>query len=567
MKKKELKRQHIIQLALSLIIVVLVVFISSKAFFRVDLTSEKRFTVSDESKTILKNLDDIVYVKVYLDGDLPVGFKKLRNAIRETLDEFRVYAKSNIQYEFINPSENPDEKTRNSVYTDLEKKGLRGIGIKSHDKEGGETDKIIFPGAVITYKGNDFNVGLLMNNVSLSAEENLNNSMEAVEFTLIKGIYDLTNKNVAQIGFLEGQGELSGMQIADIDRELSNYYKVEPVIINGNPKSLDAFKAIIVAKPTLPFKEQDKFVLDQYIMNGGKVLWFMDEVSVNADSIAAKGATIGFINDLNIDDQLFTYGVRINPNLVQDIQCNQLPIMSASVKGQPRPVPAPWLYYPLISPMVDHPITRNLNLIWTKYPSQIDTLAVPGIHKTPLLKTSQYTKLVKAPLYIQLSEVKDKMVRSDFNKPNQTIAVLLEGKFPSLFRNRQTKDIIPESNAPLKAESLPTKMIVVADGDLIANNVRMSAKGPMITPLGFDIYTKQTFGNKDFIVNAIDYLTNESGLMALRAKEYKLRVLDKTRIREERLKWQLINIVLPVLLVIAFGLYYNSSRKKRYAQQ
>lgn len=538
-----------------------------QSLFLVDLTTEKRFTVANESKTILKNLDDIVYVKVYLEGDLPVGFKKLRNAIRETLDEFRVYAKSNIQYEFINPSENPDEKTRNSIYTDLEKKGLKGIGIKSHDKEGGETDKVIFPGAIVTYKGTDFPVKLLMNNVSLSAEENLNNSMETVEYSLIKGIYDLTNKNVAKIGFLEGQGELSNMQIADIDRELSNYYKVEPVLINGKPGTLDSYKAIIIAKPTLAFKEQDKFVLDQYIMNGGKVLWFMDEVNVNADSIASRGATVGFINDLNIDDQLFTYGVRINPSLVQDIQCNQVPIITAGTTGQPRPVPAPWLYYPLISPLVDHPITRNLNLIWTKYPSQIDTLAIPGIHKTPLLKTSQYTKLVKAPLFIQLSEVKNKMVRSDFNKPNQTIAVLLEGRFPSLFRNRQTKDILPESTAQLKTESQPTKMIVVADGDLLANDVRMSPKGPMITPLGFDKYTNQTFGNKEFVINALDYLTNESGLMALRAKEYKLRILDRALIRDERLKWQMINIILPVLLVIAFGLFYNSSRKRRYAQQ
>ena len=389
--------------------------------------------------------------------------------------------------------------------------------------------------------------------------------MQTVEYALIKGIFDLTNKNVQRIGFLQGQGELSNMQIADIDRELSNSYKVEPILIDGKPGALDSYKLVVVAKPSKPFKEQDKFVLDQYIMNGGKVLWFMDEVSVNADSLA-NGATIGFINDLNIDDQLFTYGVRINPNLVQDVQCNQLPINAGTTGGQPRFVPAPWLYYPLISPIVDHPITRNLNLIWAKFASQIDTLAVPNIRKTPLLKTSTYTKLVKAPLYIRLSEVKDKMVRSEFNKPNQTIAVLLEGQFPSMFRNRQAKDILPGSTGILRTESVPTKMIVVADGDLIANEVRMSAKGPMITPLGFDKYSKQTFGNKEFVVNAIDYLTNESGLMSLRAKEFKLRILDKARIRDERFKWQMINTILPVLLVIGFGIYYNSWRKKKYAK-
>jgi gliding-associated putative ABC transporter substrate-binding component GldG len=565
MKKKELKQQHIIQLALSFVILVLVVFISSKAFFRVDLTSEKRFTLSDETKTILKNLDDVVYVKVYLDGDLPVGFKKLHNVVRETLDEFRVYGKSNIQYEFINPSESTDAKVRENVYRDLADKGVQVTNIQSRDKEGSASEKIVFPGALISYKGNEIPVALLKNNVMLSADENLNNSMQSVEYALIKGIFDLTNKNIQKIGFLEGQGEYSNMQIADIDRELSNYYKVEPVMIEGKPAALDPYKVVVIARPTKPFNVQDKFVLDQYIMNGGKVLWFIDEVSVNTDSLA-NGTTIGFINDLNIDDQLFTYGVRINPNLVEDVQCNQLPISTGNVGTQPRFSLAPWLYYPLISPLVNHPITRNLNLVWARYASQIDTLAVPNIKKTPLLKTSVYTRLLKAPLYIKLSEVKDKMVRSEFNKPNQTIAVLLEGQFPSLFRNSQAKDILPGSTVPLLTKSVPTKMIVVADGDMIANDVRMSPRGPMITALGYDKYTRQTFGNKEFVVNAIDYLTDESGLMALRAKEFRLRILDKARIRDERLKWQLINTVLPVLLVIGFGIYYNGSRKKKYAK-
>jgi gliding-associated putative ABC transporter substrate-binding component GldG len=566
MKKKELKRQHITQLLLSLVILMLAVFISSKLFFRVDLTAEKRFTLSDETKTALRKLDDVVYVKVYLEGEMPVGFKKLHNAIRETLDEFRVYAKSNIQYEFINPSESSDETSRRKVYRDLSKKGVQITNIQSHDKEGSASEKILFPGALISYQGNEIPVGFLKNNIMLSADENLNNSMQTVEYALIKGIVDLTNKNVQKIGFLEGQGELSNMQIADIDKELSNYYRVEPVLIQGKPDALDPYKVVIIAKPAKAFTEQDKFVIDQYIMKGGKVLWFVDQVNVNTDSLA-NGATVGFINDLNIDDQLFTYGVRINPNLVQDIQSNQLPVSTAGADNQPKFTMAPWLYYPIISPLVDHPITRNLNLIWIRYGSQIDTLAVPNIRKTPLLKTSMYSRTLKAPLYIRLSEVKEQMVRSDFNKPYQTMAVLLEGKFPSLFRNRKAQDILPETKTVVVTQSVPNKMIVVADGDLLANDVRMSSQGPMITALGFDKYTKQTFGNKEFVVNAIDYLTDESGLMALRAKEFKLRILDKARIRDERVKWQVINTVLPVLLVIAFGLYYNSLRKKKYAQQ
>jgi ABC-2 type transport system permease protein len=565
MKKTELKKQHIVQLTFALIIMALVAFISSRAFFRIDLTSEHRYTLSDETKKILKNLDDIIYVKVYLDGDLPIGFKKLHNSIRETLDEFRVYGKDNLQYEFINPSESTDEKTRNKAYSDLYRKGVLPSRFQGHDKEGGANEKIVFPGAIISYKGIEIPVGFLKSNPQLSEEENLNNSMQTVEYELIKTIYNLSSKKVDKLAFLEGQGELSEIQTADISHELSNYFEVDRGTIHGKNGILDGYKAIIVARPTTPFTEQDKFVLDQYIMKGGKVLWFVDAVNVNADSLAS-GATFGFINNLSLDDQLFTYGVRINPNLVQDIQCNVLPISAGGPGEQARWVPTPWLYYPLISPTVDHPITRNINLVWARYASQIDTLSVPNIKKTGLLKTSANTKLINVPVYIKLEDVKKSPVPSEFNKQNQSIAVLLEGKFPSVFRNRMVKNIIPGAETNYKAQSVPTRMIVVADGDLIANDVRITPKGPSVSPLGYDKYTRQTFGNKEFIVNAVNYLTDETGLISLRAKEFKLRILNKSQIQDERLKWQILNAVLPVLLVILFGVGYHYSRKRKYSK-
>jgi gliding-associated putative ABC transporter substrate-binding component GldG len=566
MKKTEIRKQHIIQLAFSLVILVLIAFISTKIFFRVDLTSERRYTLSTETKTVLEKLDDIVYVKVYLEGDLPVGFKKLHNAIRETLDEFRVYAKDNLQYEFINPSESDDPKVRNKVFAEIYKKGVRPTNIQSRDKEGGASEKIIVPGALVTYKGIEVPVGFLKNNISLTSDENLNNSAQTIEYELIKTISNLTNKKVDKIAFLEGQGELDTMEVQDITIELGNYFQVDRGAINGKPGVLDNYKAIIIARPTKRFTEQDKFVLDQYIMNGGKALWFIDEVNMNTDSLA-KGSTFAFINNLNIDDQLFTYGVRINLNIVQDIQCNMIPINAGVVGEQPRWVPTPWLYYPLISPLVDHPISRNLNLVWAKYASQIDTVGGnQKVKKTFLLKTSVYTRLVNAPAYISLEEVRRNPVRSEFNKSNLPIAVLLEGRFPSVYRNRLIKNIIPGADANYKAESVPTKMIIVADGDMIANDVHTTANGPMITALGYDKYTRQTFGNKDFIVNAVNYLTDETGLMSLRAKEFKLRLLNKARIRDERFKWQVINTLLPVLLLICFGFYYNYSRKKKYSR-
>ncbi|MDP4210243.1 MAG: gliding motility-associated ABC transporter substrate-binding protein GldG [Bacteroidota bacterium] len=565
MKKNELKKQHIIHLGFSLAILFLITFISSRAFFRIDLTSERRYTLSDETKNVLRKLDDVVYIKVYLNGDLPIGFKKLHNGIRETLDEFRVYGRNNIQYEFINPSESNDPKIREKVYADLYQKGLQPINIQARDKEGGASEKIIFPAALITYKGVEIPVSLLSNNVSLTADENLNNSLQTVEYNLIKNIYNLTNKKTDKIAFLEGQGELDEIATGDITRELSNYFSVDRGAINGKPGVLDGYKAIIVAKPSKPFTEQDKLVLDQYLMKGGKILWFVSEVNVNTDSLG-KGSTIGFINNLNIDDLLFTYGVRINPNLVQDVQCNMLPINTATPGSQPSWTPTPWLYYPLLSPIVEHPVTRNLNIIWARFASQIDTVGSnPKVKKTALLKTSTYTRLVNAPLAISLSEVKQTPVRKEFTKSNQAIAILLEGRFSSLYRNRLVRSIIPEAEASYKPESVPTRMIVVADGNMIGNDVRMTAKGPMVSALGYDKYTRQTFGNKDFIVNAVNYLTDEAGLMSLRSKEFKLRILDKSRIADERLKWQLINTLGPAVLIIILGLFYNFRRKKKYA--
>jgi ABC-2 type transport system permease protein len=301
-------------------------------------------------------------------------------------------------------------------------------------------------------------------------------------------------------------------------------------------------------------------------MNGGKVLWFIDGVNVNIDSLA-NGYTFGFINKINLDDQLFNYGARINPTLVMDIQCNILPVQSGMNGNQPRWVPAPWLYYPLISPLIPHPVTRDLNLVWARFASVIDTIAGNNnVKKTFLLRTSSQTKIVKAPVMIRLDEVKHNPVREEFNMPNQPIAVLLEGKFRSVFRNRDINKIIPQISSSYKAEGSAAKMIVVADGNMIANDIKITPQGTMITPLGYDKYTRQTFGNKEFIVNAVNYLTNESGLISLRNKELKLRLLDKKRIRDEKVKWQVINTVLPVIIIIGFGILFNRYRRKRYGK-
>lgn len=565
MNKFELKKQHIFQGTLIILILLLIGFISNKAFFRIDLTSEHRFTLSKETKTILKKLDDVIYVKVYLEGDMPAGFKRLHNAIKENLDEFRVLAKENIQYQFINPSESSDVKIRNKVYAEIYEKGLKPTNIQAHDKEGGATEKILFPGALVTYNGIEISVGFLKNNVALSPEENLNNSIQTIEYELVRAINSLTNKKTDKIAFLEGQGELNELQVGDISRELSNYYQVDRGTINGKPGILDAYKAIIVAKPSKPFIEADKYVLDQYLMHGGKVLWLIDEVNVNTDSLV-NGSTFGVVNPLNIDDQLFTYGVRVNPNLIQDVECNVIPINTAIAGNTPKWTPSPWLYFPLIAPTVDHPISRSLNLILAKYANQIDTLKGNGkVHNTVLLKTSSFTHLVNAPVFISLDEIRHTPARKDFNKSGVPVAVLLEGQFSSAFIGRPLSNANSGTNAKFQSLSMPTSMIIVSDGDIIANEIRVTANGSVESPLGYDKYTKQTFGNKEFILNAVNYLLDANGLMNLRSKEYKLRILDKTKLKDEKLKWELINTIVPVLLLLGFGLLYHFMRKRKYS--
>ncbi len=556
--------KNITQPILTILIIILLTFISSFFIIRIDLTSEKRFTISPVTKNILKNLDDVVYVKIYLDGDLNIPFKKMQRNIRETLNEFRIYARKKLEYEFINPMAEKDEKIRNDVFNELYNKGLKPTNILSTDKEGGTSEKLIFPGAMVVYRGIELPLNLLKNNPGLDAEENIHNSMQSIEYELISTIRSLSNKVTEKIAFIEGHGELDEFQTGDITKELANYFQVDRGRINGQHGILDEYKAVIVAKPTKPFPEADKFVLDQYIMNGGKVIWFIDEVSVSMDSLV-DGATFALINNLNIGDLLFRYGVRINPDLIRDIQCNIIPVNRALAGNPANFIPAPWLYYPLISGPATHPVTRNLNLIKTTYVSSIDTIgARQKLKKTVLLRSSPYSMTVSVPRMISLEEIKENPDKNQFTTPNIPVAVLIEGIFESAFRNRSIRDYLDVQSSFMET-SRPNKMLVVSDGDMIQNEIRLTPKGTLIMQLGMDKYTQQYFGNKDFIVNAVNYLTDQEGLIQLRTKEFKLRLLDRNRIRDERLKWQTINSVLPLLVVILSGIIYQYFRKRRYA--
>jgi ABC-2 type transport system permease protein len=564
-KRKHIKQQNILHLLFSLIVIVLVSYVGSFLFARIDLTAENRYTLTSYTKDLLENLDDEVYVKVYLESeDLPAGFKRMQKAIKELLDEFRVYADNNVEYEFINAFENPDKKIQRRIYDELTRKGLKPVDLKRKSKEGKRSQQIIFPCAVVIYKGQELALNLLKNNVGVNAENNWNNSIQSLEYEFINGIKKLSTKTKPKVAFIEGHGELSEYQVMDITRTLTEYYEVVRGKIGGKYGILDNFEAIIIAKPRHKFEESDKFVIDQYIMKGGKVLWLIDPINANMDSLyRSSRSMIALANSLNLDDQLFKYGVRINPTLIQDLQCSPIGL-TASVGGQPKIEYFPWYYFPVIVTQNNHHITKYMNAIRTEFVSTIDTVGASSeIEKTILLQTSKLSRLMPIPIVISLDLIKEQPDRLQYNKPPQPIAVLIEGKFESVFKNRAIKKQMPEKEIFIE-KSIATRMIVIADGDIIKNEVAHTGEP---YPLGFDVHTKQTYkGNSEFILNAVNYLCDDEELMKIRLREIKLRLLDKTEINQSRIKWQLINTVVPVFLIVLFGFGINFLRKRKYTR-
>jgi ABC-2 type transport system permease protein len=564
MKRRKIRNQHIVELVITLGVIILLNFIGSFYYYRFDLTTEKRYTLSPATKEILKDLDDMVYIKVYLTGELPPGFIRMKTAISELLDEFRWYSPANVQYHFIDPLEDPDPGVRRNVTAQLYKSGLQPTNIQVKQKDGSTMQKIIFPGAIISFAGVDMAVNLLKNNPGFDAEVNINNSIQALEYEFISMIRNLASKKIEKVAFIEGHGELDEMQTGDITKGLANFYQVDRGIIGGNYGCLDNYKAVIIAKPQLKFNESDKFVLDQYIMNGGKVLWLLDFVKVSLDSLL-DGTTFAFYSPLNLDDQLFRYGIRVNPDLVKDIQCHVIPVNKGLVGGSPQWTLSPWYYFPVIAPSPDNPITKSLNMIKLEFASSIDTVGESdNIKKSVLLATSPYTKLAQLPEQISLRESDKAPSEAEFNQSKRPVGILLEGTFESVFNNRAIPEGVSGKPMKIKTSSNHTSMIVVSDGDIIRNEVISSPDGPVIEPLGYDRYTSQVFGNADFILNAINYLTDASGLISLRGREFKLRLLDRQKVRDEKLKWELINLITPMILIVLIGVFMDIYRKKAY---
>lgn len=574
-KKKNIKRSNIIRLIIAIVIILLINIISSFVFTRIDLTAEKRYSLSPATKKLLRNLQDVVFFKVYLDGDLPPGFKRLSNETREMLDEFRAFT-DKIQYEFVNPSGNPDTKGRTDTYRLLVERGLQPTDLRVN-KKGQSSQLIIFPGTIVSYKGREVPVQLLMAQIGQDPDKVLNNSIQTLEYNLARAIQELIKSIKPRIAFIEGHGELSKLETMDIQNALSDFYDVDRVTINHKINSLtirlkadsthdklvNKYHAIIIAKPTKAFDEKDKFLIDQFIMRGGKILWLIDPVFASMDSLQKYSATMGISNDINLEDMLFNYGVRLNTNLVLDLNALSIPVTTGKVGNQPQIDFLPWYFFPILTPGLNHPIVNGLNAIKTEFISSLDTVETQNVKKTILLTTSSYSRTLNAPVYIDLEILKKSPEERLFNQGPQAVAVLLEGIFKSGFQFRIPPELAGNKDLGFQQSSAkPTKMVVVADGDIIKNQFHVPQGYPL--PLGYDQWTRQTFGNKDFILNVVNYLCDDSGLISVRSRELKLRLLDRTMISKQRLYWQLLNSLLPILLIAGFGITKYLLRKKKY---
>ncbi len=549
-------------LILALAGIVILNVLSSFFFTRIDFTAEKRYTLSEITKTILSDLDDEVQVTVYLEGEFPAGFKRLRNSTADLLRDFKTYSNANLKFDFINPLSG-DQKSQEEAYQLLIEKGIEptNLSVKTED---GMSQKIIFPAALITYKGRQIPVKLLQSRAGISPEEVLNNSIQNLEYAFASAIKKISKDESGRIGFTEGHGELSDQQLSDAMKSLGDSYEVGRVDLNTIPfAGLDQLKVLIIAKPEQPFTEAEKYKIDYFLTKGGRIIWSIDQVSADLDSLRGATEQLAFAKKLNIDDMLFKYGVRLNYTLLADMNSAQIPVNVGEVGGQSQIQLLPWLFYPVFVPVSTHPLVKNLDGIRSEFPGTIDLISVKGLKSEVILSSSPFNRQLEVPVLLSLQMVEQEPDPKQFQSDPKPFGVLLEGIFPSNFKNRPVPPGITEPLA-IPALAKPGKMIVLADGDIFKNQIN-STDGSSY-PLGFDRFTREQYANKNFLLNAADYLYDDSGIISLRNKEIKLRLLDRAKIRKEKIFWQFLNIGLPLILLIACGIFQHYYRIRKYTR-
>lgn len=563
--KRSLKFESLLEFVLVLVLVFLVNILLSGWFFRIDLSKEKRYSLSESSKKLASRISSPLYIKVYLEGEFPAGFRRLGRSVKEILDEYRVYSNNQIQYEFIDPFENADAKKTSDIIEELGSKGLQPTNVQIK-KEDEFAQKILIPGAIAYFKSREIPMNFLKSQFGENPEEVINSSIELLEYEVSNMLRKALVEKTRKIAIIEDHGELGRWDMAEAQAMLDEYYKVDRLPLSLQvPEKLNEYAGIIIAKPTKEIPEFDKFKIDQYIMNGGKVIWLVESQLADMDSLRTENLFVSTSYPLHIEDMLFRYGVRINPNIVQDLQSSAIPVLSGMRDGVPQQKLLQWPFYPVAAPLIEHPIVKGIEPVWFQFAAAIDTIPNPQIKKTVLLQTSPYSRVLTAPVRVDLNVSRLDLQPEMFvrkSKGNFPLAVLLEGKFSSIFQYRFDAQRNPEIK--FKDHIDNGQMIVISDGDVIRNQVKKSTGE--VFPLGYDRYTNEQFGNKKFIQNCVDYLCDDSGIIEVRAKEISLRMLDKAKIKKEKQFWIAINIGLPTLLILLFGFANQQLRKRKYTR-
>jgi len=560
---KAATQKNIKTLGITIFILIVLNVLGSLFFHRFDLTKDKRYTLSETSLQIVKQVKNPLSIKIYMQGDLPADFRRLQQETRQLLEEFQAY-NSNIVFEFVNPLENKDESM--DVVKSLYQKGLTPINITVDDK-GKQSQAMVFPWAIAVYNNKEVNIPLLKNIMGASTTQKVIGSIQHLEYSIADAINKITKDKQKKVAIIKGNGEMKEVHIAKMLMQIRESYYIGPFTLDsvaknptGSLEALKKYDLAIIAKPTETFSDEEKEVLDQFIINGGKTLWLIDQVAADMDSLYNQaGATLAYPRDLNLNDMFFKYGFRINPDLVKDEQGSPIKLATGEQGSATQYQDFIWKYAPLVTPEAKHPIVKNLGGIKFDFASPIDTLK-NGIKKTVLLKSSPYSKKIGTPTEINLNIVTEKSTPQDYaNKGNLPLSVLLEGSFHSVFENR----VLPFKENSFLSKGKPTKMIVIADGDLAKNQLD---KNMMPVELGYDQRSGNLYDNKDFVMNCINYLLDDTGLINIRSKDLNLPLLDKEKVYENYSLTQFITIGLPILILLIFGLTFTYIRKRKYSK-
>jgi ABC-2 type transport system permease protein len=539
-----------------------VLLFTKTLFFRIDLTEEGRYSLSKAAKSLVVEMYEPLTVKIYLDGDLDANMLRLRRAVEDMIRELNVYSSKQLMVETYNPNSATTDEERYAEYAMLEERGLRGMSVTVRERGGKMSEQVIFPWVEVCGSRDTMAVCLMQPSAQKSGEAAVNSAIADLEYLFVDAIRILNRKEVRKVAFIEGHGELAEEYTYDASDALSRYFQVDRGVIGTDASVLDGYDAIIIAKPMEQYSEGDKFIIDQYIMRGGRVLWLLDGAQMSNDMLSEGGTTPLIELDVNLNDMLFRYGVRLTPTIVEDMQCAYMPVNVARPDEEPRFEPIPWFYMPLLQGSPYHPITKTLQAVKADFASGIEIVGdTAGVRKEVLLITSNASHVHVAPTEINVMQAINVEPKEYFTTQYVPIAVAMEGEFESIYKHRmapvgiKTEKIIDKSKQ--------TRMVVVADGDIIRNEIEQHREGLMLVPLGYDRVTRQMHSNRDFIVNTMLYLTDDEGVMQLRNRRVDLRLLNRAVVESQRDLWMWVNTLLPMVLLAMFGGVFFWLRKRK----